>query len=241
MKNENDPEMTPADLALALRVTERTVRRWFERGCPHDEETGRANVDEVRAWCAQNDVRLLPELPDAPAAALEAGPPPGPTVRATAANVDLLRKLTQAKKGELELQAARGLRSLGLEEKIQAAKTPADLLEYTKLVIGLVASGVMPTDRSNALERHLTAAARHMKAVQAAEGGAEDQPILLASPHGVRLLDLFEWIVSDERRMRILEHVARERAEDEAEHPNVDMAADVPHDTGPMPDEEEAA
>ena len=45
---------------------------------------------------------------------------------------------------------------------------------------------------------------------------------------GARLLRAFEAIVSDERRLTVLQHVDREAAADLEENPNVDLARASP-------------
>lgn len=110
--------LSRAQLATGLGVDQRTVTRWVDMGCPHSRIKRRLlfNETEVRAWCAQHGLALPAAAP-----AGDGAPPSAP--RAPLAMADLARKLTLAKRSELELAAERGLKDLGLDEKIRKART----------------------------------------------------------------------------------------------------------------------
>src|SRR5689334_7841035 len=86
-------------------------------GCPHSRVRGRLMFDdgEVRAWCAQQGLELpAPARPDDAVPVVPRGP---------AAAADLVRRVAQAKRSEMELAAERALRDLGLDERIRACRT----------------------------------------------------------------------------------------------------------------------
>lgn len=235
-------ELTAEQLAIALGVTERTVWRWLERGCPSDEEPRRFDAEEVRAWCVAHGLQAptAPSTPPSaePGAPSRPSPPPStPPITATLATAELARRLTVARKNELELQAEKGLKELGLGEKIRAAQTHADLLEYTKQVIDLVGSGAMTPERGRTLQGLVTTAGRHMKA-RHAEGAGAPERILLTTEEGWSLLEAFEGIVSDARRARLVELVLAAAAEDAEENPNADLAAGLPEEPEVPPADE---
>ena len=221
--------LTVAETAAALGVSARTVRRWIGEGCPANRRPWRLDADEVRAWCTDQGRR-------ARSTAAPIGAPASPS-RATLATAELARRLTVARKNELELQAEKGLKELGLGEKIRAAQTHADLLEYTKQVIDLVGSGAMTPERGRTLQGLVTTAGRHMKA-RHAEGAGAPERILLTTEEGWTLLEAFEGIVSDARRADLVELVLAAAAEDQQENPNVDLAAGLPEEPEVPPADE---
>ena len=106
---------TKRDIAAVFGVQPRTVNRWLEQGCPHSrDDRGRPRFDPgaVRAWREGGGTD----------AGTGGGTPP-PESRATFARADLVRKVTQAKRSELELAAELELKDLGLDAKILAAKS----------------------------------------------------------------------------------------------------------------------
>lgn len=217
------PSLTKAEVAALFGVTPRTVNNWMDRGCPNERgPDGRCLFDAtaVRAW--RQDLK-----------AEESASPGGPTDFASRANLvkaDLVRKLTQARRQELELAAERGLKDLELADTIRGAKTHDDMLAISREVCALIGSGALNPTRARAIQQSLGDMRRHLKE-HLDSGGAEDsERIVLLSDEGVRLVDDFEAIVSDERRGQILEHVSHERQVDEEEHPNLDLAALSPEE-----------
>lgn len=219
-------DLTVEQLAAALGVSARTLRRWIlDEGCPADKHPQRVNVAEVRAWCAAQGKRLPPT--PAPVAPEPGAPPPTGPSRATLATAELARRLTAARMNELELAAEKGLKELGLGERIRAAKTHADLLEYTKQLIELVGSGALTPERGSSLRQLIAQASREMKAGHA-EGEDARERILLTTEEGWTLLEVFEGIVSDARRAELVALVLAAAKEDAEENPNVDLAAGLP-------------
>ena len=231
--------LSASALARAVGKTERTVRRWPDMGCPIAQEKPlRFREAEVRAWCAGRGLMVAP-APGEPAAPTAAVPPK----RLDAKAADLVRKVTAAKKDQREYDAERGLKGLGLDEKIRAVKTHDDLLTYTKEVMALIGSGDMIPERGRVLRSLVAEASRSLRAVRESEGGGEPERIHLATPEGVALLEDFEWIVSDERRAAIRAFARREREADEEEFDTYDLAANLPPDAegdDPMPEEDAA-
>lgn len=212
--------LTRAQLATALGVDQRTVTRWVDMGCPHSRVKGRLmfNEEETRAWCEQYGLRL--------SAGAQAAEEPGAAApRGPLAMANLVRKVTQAKRSELELAAERALKDLGLDEKIRKAGSFDDYTAIDLEVGALLANGTLSPDRARAIQSVIADARQNTKAHREAEHGDEDQDrLLIVTQEGHDLLDLYEGIVSDERRARIMEHVRGEAALDLAENPNTDTA-----------------
>lgn len=232
--------VTKAEAASALGVTLRTLTRWLAEGCPHTrDEQGLVwlNVEEARRWRGPSRA-APPDAPAGPAFPVDAGasaPPPRPSLE----TAELARRLTIARKNELELAAEKGLKDLGLDERIRAAQSHADLLEYTKKVIELVGSGAMTPERGRTLKELVIAAGRHMKARSDAEGDGEPQRLILMSEESAQLVRAFEGIVSDARRAELLALVLAALQKDQDENPNVDLAGDLPLPTDDVPPADE--
>ncbi len=221
-------------LAKALGVAARTVTRWVEMGCPYARVKGRLMFDdgEVRAWCAQQGL----DLPAAPTPPAGAAMPRGP-----AATADLVRKLAQAKRSELELAAERGLRDLGLDERIRGCKTFEEFAAIDLEVAALLANGTLSPDRARAIQGSTAGARQNTKAHHEADDGLDRERFVLASEDALKIAEAFEGIVSDERRASIVAHVLAEAAVDLAEHPNVDLADGVPDEPETQTSDEEPA
>jgi hypothetical protein len=227
--------LTRTQLAKALGVAARTVTRWVELGCPHARVKGRLMFDEgeVRAWCAQGGLDL-PGAATPPSRAASVAAPRGP-----AATADLVRKLAQAKRSELELAAERGLRDLGLDERIRACKTFEEFAAIDLEVAALLANGTLSPDRARAIQGSIAGARQNTKAHHDADDGLDRERFVLASEDALKIAEAFEGIVSDERRARIVAHVLAEAAVDLAEHPNVDLADGVPEEPETQTGDEE--
>lgn len=94
------------------------------------------------------------------------------------------------------------------------------MLEITSEACALVSSGAMTPQRGNSVEKLLARIAARRETAS----DVEQDALLIVTQEGHALLDLFEGIVSDERRARVVEHVRAEAALDLAEHPNTDTA-----------------
>ena len=217
--------LTKAEIAALFGVTRRTVTNWLARGCPSEEGPGGRrlfNEPAVRAWhqarAREDDEEPVPLRPGDPAA------------RATLAKAELVRKLTQAKREEMELAAERGLKDLELAEKIRGASTHDDMLAISREVCALIGSGGLSPTRGRAIQGLLGEMRRSLKEHLGSGEGEEPEQLMLLSEEGARLVEDFEAIVSDERRARALQHMARERSLDEEENPNVDLAALTPEE-----------
>lgn len=209
-------DVNKRDLAAVFGVKPRTVNRWLKRGCPHTRDRGRLlfNVEEVRRW---HEAATDDDPGDMPASA-----PPSPS--ASLAKADLVRRVTQAKKSEMELAAEQALRDLGLDAKILAAKSYEDYTAIDLEIGALLARGALHPSRARAIQGVIADARQNTKAHRDAEGDEDPQRYILLTTEGAELVRAFEGICSDERRQAILDHVHAEAEVDLAEFPNVDMA-----------------
>ncbi len=223
-------DLTKAQLAEALGVTTRQVNRWLKQGLPCTREGGKPlmNADEARAWRAARTNAAAEDADDEE----EGEARPGATLD-TLARAELARKLTIAKKHELELAAEKGLKNLDFAGKVRRARTEDEVLEITSEACALVSSGAMTPQRGNSVEKLLARMLRCIVARRDVDGDEDQDTLLIVTREGHDLLDLFEGIVSDERRTRILEHVRGEAATDLTEHPNTDTALE-PEGEGPQ-------
>ncbi|HBP22635.1 MAG TPA: hypothetical protein DEA08_33255 [Planctomycetes bacterium] len=206
---------TKRDIAAVFGVQPRTVNRWLEQGCPHSrDDRGRPRFDpgEVRAWREGGGTD----------AGMGGGTPP-PESRATFARADLVRKVTQAKRSELELAAELELKDLGLDAKILAAKSYEDYVSIDLEIGALLARGALSPPRARAIQAVIADARQNTRAHLEAEGDEEPERLILLTKEGGALVRAFEGIVSDERREAILEHVFGEAEVDLEEFPNVDL------------------
>lgn len=213
--------LTKAQLAEALGVTTRQVNRWLKQGLPCSREGGKPlmNADEARTWRAARAQSAADDADDED----DGEPQPGATLD-TLARAELARKLTIAKKHELELAAEKGLKNLDFAGKVRRARTEDEVLEITSEACALVSSGAMTPQRGNSVEKLLARMLRCIVARRDVDGDEDQDALLIVTREGHDLLDLFEGIVSDERRARILEHIRGEAATDLAEHRNTDTA-----------------
>lgn len=235
--NENRYTVTKSELAEIMNVQPRTVTRWVgEQGCPHERVGGQLVFDlaQVVAWRRQRDAGD-DEPDDRPAGDVAS--------QGTLRKAELARKLTQARKNELELQAERSLKDLDLDTQVRAAESLEDLVAIGKEALALVASGRLSPTRGRAIQGLLGETRQAMTKQRDVASEGEPERIHLATPEGVALLEDFEWIVSDERRAGIRAYARREREADEEEFNTFDLAADLPADAegdDPMPEEEVA-
>lgn len=226
--------LTKKQVALALCVKPRTVSRWVRRGCPSSLEGGVRLFDreEVEAWRRDN----LQE-PQSVADAAE----PRMASRSHLAKADLVRKVTQAKKSELELAAEQALKDLGLDTKILAARSYEDYVALDLEIGALLARGALHPSRARAIQAVIADARQNTKAHRDAEGDEEPERLILLTGEGAELVRAFEGICSDERRQAILDYVHAEAEVDLEEFPNVDLARAALEEEGdPGQDGEEA-
>lgn len=209
-------ELGKKELAAALGISDRTIKRWVSQGCPHSRAKGRLqfNEDEVREWRAQRGP-----------APTEASP--SFSSRETLAKAELARKLTLARRNELALAAERGLPDLDLDDRIRAAKTNDDLVEISKEVGALLSSGSLSPARGRAIQGLLSEARHNMKEHREVEGDDDPEQVVLISLPGEELLRCFEGLVSDMRRAALLRVARTFLKADQAESKTVDTAANL--------------
>lgn len=227
--------LTRAQLASALSVNPRTVTGWVSEGCPCTRDGNRLLFDEaaVRAWRAKRGNQAAdgatPSEGDAPL-----------TSRDSLARAELVRKLTVARKNELELAAEKGLKDLDLASRIRGAKTHDDMLAISSEVCALVGSGALSPARGRTIQGLLAEMRHSLKEHRDTEVDEDAERFVPLTNDGASLVEDFEAIVSDERRAALLDHARGQRVLDEAEHPNVDLAEGVEEDTDPPGVGEEA-
>lgn len=229
-------DRTRDEIADALGVQPRTVTGWVAEGCPCDRKGRRLlfNEAEVRAWRARRGGPPPGMTPDD-------GPDPPPVAsRDSLARAELARKLTVARKNELELAAERSLKDLPLADRARNAKTIEDLAATALEALALVCSGQMTAARGRTIQGLLGEARHGLKDKREVEGEDDQEQLLIVTQEGHDLLDLFEGIVSDERRAAVLEHIRAEAEADLAENPNTDTALE-PEDEPPSPEPRSAA
>lgn len=228
--------LTRAQLAKALGVNPRTVTGWVGEGCPCTRDGNRLQFDEtaVRAWRAKRGSHA------SDAASPSDGDAPPFTSRDSLARAELVRKLTVARKNELELAAEKGLKDLDLASRIRGAKTHDDMLAISSEVCALVGSGSLSPVRGRTIQGLLAEMRHSLKEHRDTEVDEDTERFVPLTNDGARLVEDFEAIVSDERRAALLDHVREQRALDEAEHPNVDLADGVEEETDPTGADEEA-
>ena len=224
-------DLTKQQVAAAFGVSARTVNRWLEQGCPHTRVTGkpRMNREEVARW------RATGAGDDAPGEARKSAP------SASLGNAELARRRVVARRGELELAQEKGLKDLDLGDRILAAETYTEFKALTKQIWALVARGTLSPPRARALLGWAAENRKALKDTREVEGDDDPERFHLVSQEALHLVEDFEWIVSDTRRAEIREHMQRQRALDEEEHPNVDLADGVPEEPETQTGEEEPA
>lgn len=237
MKRDRSKEQ----IANALGVSVRTVERYVKRGCPCSRAKGRPVFAEaeVRRWRSQQALSgrsgrpshadALPAAAPAPSrrsgkTAAAAFPPEGAS-KQNLAKAELARKISIAKKNELEVAAEKALKELGLDERIRAAQGFGDLIAINQEVAALLASGTLLPSRGQAIQRLMAEARQNLLAQQQAGQEHADQRMFLCTEEGGLLLRVFEGIVSDARREVVLRVVKEQASADLREHPDVDTGA----------------
>ena len=228
-------DLSKRQLAKALGVSVRTVERYAQRGCPTSKVKGqlRFSEQEVRRWQADqgNTGRAgrpshqdaLPSWPAAPSPGAGSNAPVAS--KQSLAKAELARKISIARKNELEVASEKALKDLGLDQKIRDASGFGDLIALNQEVAALLASGSLLPSRGQAIQRLMAEARQNMLAQQDAGREHADGRVFLCTEEGGLMLRVFEGIVSDARREIVL-RVLREQADfDLLEHPDVDTGA----------------
>lgn len=231
-------DQTKEQIADALGVSVRTVERYVARGCPCSRVEGRPlfSEAEVRRW---RDGQALSgrtgrpshadALPEERAPALRPAPAPAfggeAASKQNLAKAELARKISIARKNEMEVAAEKALKELGLDERIREARGFTALIEINQEVAALLASGTLLPSRGQAIQRLMAEARQNLLAQQQAGQEHADQRMFLCTEEGGLLLRVFEGIVSDARRELVLRVAKEQAAEDLREHPDVDTGA----------------
>lgn len=216
--------LTKAELARVLGVDVRSVARYQQRGCPSTRDSqGRVIFDvfAVRRWLEAEGIPIRePEQGYSTGATAPAAPPQDyqPTVSKDAMQrAELARKLSIARKNELEIQSEKGLKDLGLDQKIRGAKTLSQLAEVCSEFAAFVSSGEILPQRSHALRQTLNVLERALRAKEAET--KDDGRIFLMTEQGRVIAETLDKIGNGWRRRWLLEAAALHLAEDEKEIP----------------------
>lgn len=108
-----------------------------------------------------------------------------------------------------------------LAAMIRAISTHQDAVRALIEAAGLAAEGELAKTQADAIKSLIGEARAHLKDERDAPKDTTDQ-VLFLSPSAVDVVRLWEGIVSDERRTRILEFLVAEFRADEIEHPGMD-------------------
>ena len=226
-------DLSKCQLAQALGVSVRTVERYAQRGCPSSKVKGqlRFSLQEVRSWRTSegntgrpgrpSHMDALPDRP-APTPPVASGPVAS---KQSLAKAELARKISIARKNELEVASEKALKNLGLDKLIREARGFGDLVAINQEIAALLASGSLLPSRGQAIQRLMAEARQNMLAQQDAGREHADGRVFLCTEEGGLMLRVFEGIVSESRRERVL-RVLKEQAEaDLLENPDVDTGA----------------
>lgn len=211
--------LTKRELAEFLNVSVRSVQRWVAQGCPcREDELGNTLLDplEVVPWArGKGFLRSGEGAQESPA------PRQTPTAsREDLAKAEIARKISIVKRNELEINAERGLKDLGLADQVRQARTLEELTELGRDVTALVAAGSITASRATALRQLLADTRRNaIAASKHAKDEGEDGRVYLATERGLAVLRAFEAIVSDTRQERVATLVLAELEADLVEHP----------------------
>ena len=131
--------VTRQELAKSLNVSLRTVERWNAQGCPRTRD-GRKLVyalADVRAWLGESVTTTE-----------TVAPPP----QSQRSRLGLAKHALEVEQRKRDLEAERGLASLGLDARIRSARTLDDVARLAQEVGALVASGELSTVRAASIK-----------------------------------------------------------------------------------------
>lgn len=228
--------ITKHQLAERHGVTQRTVERWVSRGCPSTGSGASRTFDPwlVQAWLNRQGIsgRLgrpshKDVLANMPASQDGGQSPLALNAKQNLARAELARKISIARKNELEFASEKALKDLGLDEKIREARSFDDLLRLNTEVAALLANGLILPSRGQAIQRLMSEARQNL--VQQAQRQSEDladERLLLCTEETGLVVQLLEGIVSEERRRSAINAVLVEARADLLENPNVGSGAE---------------
>lgn len=203
--------MDKHELAGQLGVSIRTIERWLKLGCPHTRDDMAGLVfDEpaVVAWARDRDLlRGRPAPVSEGRSILSDGPV---ATRENLTKAEIARKISIVRRNELEIAAEKGLKGLDLAQRIRDAGTLDELNAIGREVAALVASGSLVASRATALRQLLGDARRGQVAATRDARDLDDDRVVLCSTRGLRVLQAFEALVSEERQTRVEIFVAAE-------------------------------
>jgi hypothetical protein len=207
--------MDKHELAERLSVSIRTIERWLKIGCPHSrDDMGALVFDEpaVVAWARDRDLlRGRPDPGSESRSILSDGPV---ATRENLTKAEIARKISIVRRNELENAAERGLKALDLAERIREARTLDEVNAIGREVAALVASGSLVAARATALRQLLGDSRRGLVDAARDSRDVDDERVVLCSTRGLRVLQAFEAIASDERQARVEACVAVELEQD---------------------------
>lgn len=159
-------------------------------------------------------------------------PPPDPGALADARNrqnmrtAELAQKAMKAEKQKRDLDIEKGLADLGLDRKIREAVTLADVSALATEVAALTAAGKVSHSTGRVLRELLTEKRQNIKAEakerrETAEATV-DRAILCQQGETAELVRLYEGIIKDDRRARVMRYIAAVADEDAQDSPQAD-------------------
>lgn len=220
--------LTKQELADQIGKTLRSINRYVQQGCPWvpgPDGEQHFVLEEVAAWLG----RHRPQDDPPPASPLA---PPGPAgvARDVRQRAEAAKAFATAKRAELDVQAEKGLRQLGLDEKILAAASFEDLATVGREVAAAALRGDLVPGRATVVRQLVSDVRQSMlRAHQRADEGEELDRMLLLTEEGATVAQLFDSLCNGWRRRWVLEALRALLVEDEKEFP----AGEVPEAWAP--------
>lgn len=213
------------ELARELGIAVRSVERYQQRGCPfsHDDENRTVfDLEAVERWLEAEGVVVRPEPPAPPPAPRPAfSDGAAPVSKDSLQRAKLARDLSVARKNELEINAEKGLKELGLDQKIRGAKTLTQLAEVCAEFAAFVSSGTIQPQRSHALRQTLGLLE---KAIRSKEAETKtDGRMWLCTEQAFRMAEVFDKIGNGWRRQWLLDAARAHLDQDMIELPGFEV------------------
>ncbi len=215
------------DLADLFGIDIRTVYRWIARGCPTVRGPEGEELflpDQVRQWKATQAERR-DESPHSPPDPTPFAPSSAGVPRDVRQRAEAAKALASARRAELEVQAEKGLKELGLDEKILQAASFEDLATVGREVAAAALRGDLVPGRATVVRQLVSDVRQSMlRALQATEEKDELGRMLLLTEESAEVAQLFDALCNGWRRRWVLEALRAHLREDEREFPAGEVA-----------------